>query len=69
MKTKEDVLKKAHKLAKPFRITDEEKFQLTEVDPGYTLGFKSAAKPRSKEALANGIEALAEMQDKPYAQG
>ena len=62
------VLKNSHKLAKPFRVTDEEKFRLTDVDPGDTLGFKSEAKPRAKEALANGVEALAELQDKLYAQ-
>ena len=67
MKTN-NLLKKAHKLAKPFRITGEEKFRLTDVDPGYTLGLKSDAKPRAKEGLAIGIEALAQLQDKLYAQ-
>ena len=66
-KTK-DVLKMAHKLARPFRITGKDDFRLSDVDPGYTLGFKSEAKPRAKEALANGVEALAELQDKLYAQ-
>jgi len=58
----------AHKLARPFRITGKDDFRLSDVDPGYTLGFKSEAKPRAKEALANGVEALAELQDKLYAQ-
>lgn len=63
-----NVLKKVHKLAKPFRVTGEEKFRLTDVDPGYTLGFKSDTKPRAKEGLTIGVEALAELQDKLYAQ-
>ncbi|HEX8880177.1 MAG TPA: hypothetical protein VF749_09125 [Candidatus Acidoferrum sp.] len=68
MKTKK-VLKKAHKFAEPFRVTHGEKFRLKDVDPGYTLGFKDKeAHPRAKEAVAAGVEALAQMQDKLYAQ-
>ena len=67
MKTK-NVIKTARKLAKPFRITNGGKFRLKDVDPGDTLGFKSEAKPRAKEALAIGVEALAELQDRLYAQ-
>jgi PPK2 family polyphosphate:nucleotide phosphotransferase len=63
-----DVIKKVHKIAEPFRITNGEKFQLKDVDPADTLGFKSEAEPRAKEALASGVRALAELQDKLYAQ-
>ena len=62
------VIKKARKLAKPFRITKGEQFRMKDVDPGDTLAFKSEAKPRAKEALAIGVQALAELQDKLYAQ-
>jgi len=62
------VIKKARKLAKPFRITKGEHFRMKDVDPGDTLAFKSEAKPRAKEALAIGVQALAEFQDKLYAQ-
>ena len=58
------VIKKARKLAKPFRITKGEHFRMKDVDPGDTLAFKSEAKPRAKEALAIGVQALAELQDK-----
>jgi hypothetical protein len=54
MKTKE-LIKKAHDLAKPFRIANGEKFRMKDVDPGDTLGFKSEAQPRVKEALARGV--------------
>jgi len=62
------VIKKARKFAKPFRITKGEQFRMRNVDPGDTLAFKSEAKPRAKEALAIGVQALAELQDKLYAQ-
>jgi PPK2 family polyphosphate:nucleotide phosphotransferase len=67
MNTKE-VIEKARKLAIPFRITNGEKFRLKDIDPGDTLGFQSEDKPRAKEALAIGIGALAELQDRLYAQ-
>ena len=66
MKAK-DLFKKARKFSKPFRVTDGGKFRLKDVDPGDTLGLKSEDKPRAKEALLAGIEALAELQDKLYA--
>jgi PPK2 family polyphosphate:nucleotide phosphotransferase len=67
MKLKE-LVKKARKLAEPFCITDGDKFRLKDMDPGDTLNFGSEDKPRAKEALAIGIEALAGMQDILYAQ-
>ena len=67
MKTK-DLIKRAHKFAAPFRITNGEKFRLKDIDPGETLGLKSEDKPRAKEALATGVEVLAELQDMLYAQ-
>jgi len=67
MKTK-DLIKRARSFAKPYRITDGEGFRLKDVDPGDTLDVGSEDKPRAKEALAMGIEALAELQDMLYAQ-
>jgi PPK2 family polyphosphate:nucleotide phosphotransferase len=68
MKTKE-IIKRASELAKPFRITKGKDFRLKDVDPDNTLEFtKEADKPRAKEALASGVAALAELQDKLYAQ-
>jgi PPK2 family polyphosphate:nucleotide phosphotransferase len=62
------LVKQAREFAKPFRITNGSKFRLKDFDPGDTLGFKSEDKARAKEALAVGVEALAELQDKLYAQ-
>ena len=58
----------AGKLAKPFRVTDGRKFRLGDVDPKDTLHFSDEDKPRAKEALQTGIEALTELQDMLYAQ-
>jgi PPK2 family polyphosphate:nucleotide phosphotransferase len=62
-----NMIKKARKLAKPFRVTDD-KFRLKDIDPGDTLDFTSEDKPRAKEALAMGVDVLAELQDMLYAQ-
>ena len=68
MKTKE-IIKRASELAKPFRITKGKDFRLKDVDPNDTLEFtKEADKPRAKETLAMGVAAMAELQDKLYAQ-
>jgi PPK2 family polyphosphate:nucleotide phosphotransferase len=61
------MVKMARKLAKPFRVTDDG-FRLKDIDPGDTLDFTSEDKPRAKEALATGIDVLAELQDMLYAQ-
>jgi PPK2 family polyphosphate:nucleotide phosphotransferase len=68
MKTKE-IIKRARELARPFRISKGKNFRLKDVDPDDTLEFtKEADKPKAKEALATGVMALADLQDKLYAQ-
>ena len=62
-----DFTKKARKLCKPFRITDDS-FRLKDIDPADMLKFTSEDKPRAKEALAMGVSVLAELQDMLYAQ-
>jgi PPK2 family polyphosphate:nucleotide phosphotransferase len=57
----------ARRLAKPFRVTDDS-FRLKDYDPGDTLDFTSEDKPRAKEALALGVQLLADLQDMLYAQ-
>jgi len=64
----DQLIKKARKLSQPFRVTNGKKFRLKDCDPGDTLDFTEEDKPRAKEALANGIETLAGLQDKLYAQ-
>src|SRR5438045_6092288 len=67
MKTSK-VIEAARRLSKPYRVTTGKKFRLADVDPGDTGELKSADKPRAKEALQAGVEALAELQDVLYAQ-
>jgi PPK2 family polyphosphate:nucleotide phosphotransferase len=62
------VIKTARSLAAPYCITDGRKFRLKDVDPGDTGTLRAEDKPRAKEALQIGVEALAELQDMLYAQ-
>ena len=64
----EEVIERSRELARPYRVTDGEKFRLDDVDPGDTGGLEANDKPRAKEALQTGVEALAELQDMLYAQ-
>ena len=66
MKTKE-LIKRARAFAEPFRVTHGSGFRLDDIDPADTLDLKSEDKTRAREALTNGVEALAELQDMLYA--
>ncbi|HEY9502120.1 MAG TPA: polyphosphate kinase 2 family protein [Pyrinomonadaceae bacterium] len=61
-------LKQSKKLSEPFRISDGKKFRLKKIDPRDTLGLDSDDKPEAQEALACGVQLLAKLQDKLYAQ-
>jgi PPK2 family polyphosphate:nucleotide phosphotransferase len=61
------LIKRARTFATPFRVSDD-RFRLKDIDPGDTLDLTSEDKPRAKEALAMGIDVLAELQDMLYAQ-
>jgi polyphosphate kinase 2 (PPK2 family) len=52
----------------PYRLTDGKKFCLKEIDPDDTGELTSEDKPQAKEALAVGVELLAELQERLYAQ-
>jgi PPK2 family polyphosphate:nucleotide phosphotransferase len=67
MKTKQ-FIKRIRKFARPFCVSDGQKFRLKDFSPGDTLELKSEDKPQAKEALAAGVQLLAELQDKLYAQ-
>ena len=65
---KRELIKRARKLVKRFRVSDGDHFRLKDFDPGDTMEYTSEDKPRAQEALATGIAALAELQDRLYAQ-
>jgi PPK2 family polyphosphate:nucleotide phosphotransferase len=67
MKLKE-IVKRAEALADHYRVRDGEAFRLKDVDPGDTGDFKDEDRPRAEEALVAGVQALAELQDRLYAQ-
>jgi PPK2 family polyphosphate:nucleotide phosphotransferase len=62
------VIEASHRLSKLYRVTGKGKFRLKDVDPGDTGELKSQDKSRAKEALQNGVTALAQLQDVLYAQ-
>jgi PPK2 family polyphosphate:nucleotide phosphotransferase len=62
------LIKRAKSLCKRYRVEDGRGFKLSDIDPNDTLDLTSEDKPRAKEALAMGIEVLAELQDMLYAQ-
>lgn len=62
------LITRAHELAKRYRVTNGDKFRLKDYDPDDTLGYGSEVKDEAAESLARGVEVLAEMQAKLYAQ-
>lgn len=67
MKLKE-LTQRAHKLADHYCITDGKKFRLKDIDPDDTAWLKDEHKPLAEQVLAEGIDALAELQERLYAQ-
>src|SRR3954451_10615947 len=63
-----NIIKRARGFSRPFQVTDGKGFRLRNIDPGDTLDLGSEDKPCAKEALAMGVEVLAELQDMLYAQ-
>jgi PPK2 family polyphosphate:nucleotide phosphotransferase len=63
-----DTIKRARALCEPFRVTDGSQFRLKNIDPGDTLHLTAGDKAQAQEELARGVQLLADMQDKLYAQ-
>jgi len=62
------LVKRAADLSRPYRVTKGKGFRLSDVDPADTASLESGDEERAKEALQNGIELLADLQDMLYAQ-
>jgi PPK2 family polyphosphate:nucleotide phosphotransferase len=58
--------RRIRRFVKPFRVDDGRKFRLRDRDPSDSRGIESKAK--SEKVLARGVEYLAELQEKLYAQ-
>jgi PPK2 family polyphosphate:nucleotide phosphotransferase len=63
-----ELARRARAFCKPFRVTRGKGFRLADVDPGDTLGLSAEDKPAAREALAAGVRALSELQERLYAQ-
>ncbi|HVJ40463.1 MAG TPA: polyphosphate kinase 2 family protein [Dongiaceae bacterium] len=57
----------SRKLSSRYRITDGRKFRLSDIDPDDIAHLKKSDKQDASEALTIGVEALAALQDKLYA--
>jgi PPK2 family polyphosphate:nucleotide phosphotransferase len=64
----DQIVDQSKKLAKRYRVRDGEDFQLSDIDPGDTAWLDSEDRPAAKEALQRGVDVLAELQDRLYAQ-
>jgi PPK2 family polyphosphate:nucleotide phosphotransferase len=65
---KNEIIDRSRKFAEPYCVTNGKKFRLKDVDPGSTGEATSEDKPRAKELLETGVQALSELQDVLYAQ-
>jgi PPK2 family polyphosphate:nucleotide phosphotransferase len=63
-----EILDRIEKFVDPYRVTKGKGFRLKDIDPGDTRRLKSDQKDEAKAVLAQGVEWLAEEQDKLYAQ-
>jgi len=66
MASKTSLIKLTERFVEPFRVSHGKHFRLRDHDPGNTRGLKSSE--HARDLLAEGIELLAEMQEKLYAE-
>jgi PPK2 family polyphosphate:nucleotide phosphotransferase len=66
--TLEELIDRARRLARHYRVKDGERFRLKDVDPRDTAWLKTEDKPAAKEALQHGVDVLTKLQDMLYAQ-
>jgi PPK2 family polyphosphate:nucleotide phosphotransferase len=64
----DDLIAQAQRLSRPYRVEHGKRFRLANVDPRDRGGFKAEDKVRAQEALQLGVSAIADLQDKLYAQ-
>jgi PPK2 family polyphosphate:nucleotide phosphotransferase len=64
----EKQIEKCAKFSAPYRLADGRKFRLKDIDPEDTGELTSEDKAEAKEALALGVAALADLQERLYAQ-
>jgi PPK2 family polyphosphate:nucleotide phosphotransferase len=65
---KKELISRAKKLSKKYRVTGDKKFKLKDFPTSGDFDLGKDEKKKSEQVLQMGVEALAEMQDKLYAQ-
>src|ERR1035437_6411795 len=63
-----NALKDVKRLASAFRVRDGKKFRLGDFDPADTLDLAAERKPDAAAAVQEGVQEIARLQDKLYAQ-
>src|SRR6266850_3942963 len=63
-----EIITGASELAQAYRITEGDTLRLQDIDPEDTAGLEAEDKPRAKESVQTGVQALAALQDMLYAQ-
>jgi len=63
-----DLIERARRFAQPYRVDRGKRFRLKDIDPDDRGDLTAEDKPRAREALELGIEAIADLQDRLYAQ-
>jgi PPK2 family polyphosphate:nucleotide phosphotransferase len=62
------IIKRSRKFIEPYRVAQGKNFRMKDVDPGDHGDLASEEKPEAQELLASGVEALAALQERLYAQ-
>ena len=62
------IVKKAKEVSRPYRVENGKKFKLSEHDPDGTNTLGELSKENATEMLATGVQTLAALQDRLYAQ-
>jgi PPK2 family polyphosphate:nucleotide phosphotransferase len=65
---KNGLFKHARRFSKPYRIDGTKRFRLKDIDPDDRGDLSDEDKPRAQEALQEGVRAIAQLQDRLYAQ-
>jgi PPK2 family polyphosphate:nucleotide phosphotransferase len=63
-----DFFKQARRFSKPYRVDGSRRFRLKDIDPDDRGDLSKEDKPRAQEALQQGVQAIAQLQDRLYAQ-
>jgi PPK2 family polyphosphate:nucleotide phosphotransferase len=66
--SRKELIQRAKKFSKQFRIKEGEDFKLKDCDPGEDAGLGPEDKPLAKKTLQLGVEALSAIQEVLYAQ-